>query len=134
MSAEDAIRQMAADWLDATRQGGEAGAAGYASYATKDAVFLPPYADRLDGRGAIQEAMVELMSMDGFDINWNVSWVEVAPDGTNALIMGEFELSARDPDGNEIRDRGKYFDSLQKQADGTWLARIACWNSSVPLG
>lgn len=134
MSAEDAIRQMAAKWLEATRQGGEAGAAGYASFATEDAAFLPPNSERLDGRGAIQEAMVGLTSMDGFDITWDVSWIEVAPNGVDALIMGDFELSARDPDGNAIHDRGKYFDALKKQADGTWLARIACWNSSVPLG
>lgn len=134
MSAEDSIRQMVADWLQATRQGGEAGAAGYAAYATEDAVFLPPNSERLDGRAAIQEAMTPVTSMDGFDITWNVSWIEVAPDGANALVMGEFELSARDPDGNDISDRGKFFDTLRRQDDGTWLARIACWNSSMPLG
>jgi len=133
MSAEEAIRQMAADWLQATRQGGEAGAKGYASFATPDAMFLPPNSDRLDGPAAIEEAMIPLMSMDGFDISWDVDWVEVASDGASALIIGQFELAARDPDGNEIADRGKYFDTLQRQPDGTWLCRIACWNSSVPL-
>lgn len=134
MSAEDAIRKMAADWLEATRQGGEAGATGYASFATEDSMFLPPNSERLDGRRAIEEAMVGLMSMDGFDMNWDVGWIEVAADGAHALIIGEFELSARDPDGNEVTDRGKYFDKLERQPDGTWLCRIACWNSSVPLG
>ena len=129
MSAEDAIRQMAADWLEATRQGGEAGAAGYASFATEDAVFLAPNMEPLEGRAAIQEAMAGFTSLDAFQMTWNVSWVEVASDGDSALIRGEFEMSARDPDGNVIEDRGKYFDTLQRQPDGTWLARIACFHA-----
>ncbi|NNF26161.1 MAG: SgcJ/EcaC family oxidoreductase [Gemmatimonadetes bacterium] len=133
MSAEDAIRKMVDDWLQASRRGGEAGAAGYASFATEDAVFLPPNSERLEGPAAIKEAMVDLTSMDGFDITWNVSRIDVAADGAHAHILGEYELSARDPDGNPIADRGKYFDALEKQDDGSWLCSVACWNSSLPV-
>ena len=133
MSAEDAIRQMAADWLQATRQGGKAGAEGYASFATKDAVFLPPNSERLEGPDAIAEAMVEITSLDGFDISWDVSRIDLAADGDHATILGEFELSFQDADGNTVSDRGKFFDSVKKQEDGSWRCKVACWNSSMPL-
>lgn len=133
MSAEDAIRRMAGDWLKATQQGGKAGAEGYASYATEDAVFLPPNSEPLEGPTAIAEAIVEITSLDGFDISWDVNRVDLAADGDHATILGEFELSYRDADGNTVLDRGKYFDALEKQADGSWRCKVACWNSSMPM-
>lgn len=131
MGAEESIRQMVHDWLEATRRGGEAGAEGYASFATEDAVFLAPSSDPLRGPEAIREAMVGLTSSDGFDISWNVTHIDMISD-TRAEIMGEFELSATDPDGNPMTDRGKYFDALERQPDGSWRCKTACWNSSVP--
>ena len=133
MSAEDAIRQMAADWLKATQQGGKAGAEGYASFATDDAVFLPPNSETLEGPAAIAEAIVEITSLDGFDISWDVSRVDLASDGDHATILGEFQLSFQDENGNTVSDRGKFFDSLEKQDDGSWRCSVACWNSSLPL-
>ena len=50
MSAEAEIHAMVGEWLEAMRQGGEAGADGYASFFTDDAIVLAPNADRIDGR------------------------------------------------------------------------------------
>ncbi|HSM05813.1 MAG TPA: hypothetical protein VK858_14445, partial [Longimicrobiales bacterium] len=67
-SERPAIDRMIAEWAQATRQGGEAGAAGYASFATEDAIFLPPDVERVEGRAAIEEVASAYTSLPGFDV------------------------------------------------------------------
>lgn len=133
-SERPAIDQMIAEWAQATRQGGEAGADGYASFATEDAIFLPPDLERVEGRAAIREVALGYTSLPGFDVDWRATWVHLADDGRHADVIGEFEITMDGPDGDAITVPGKFFDLFEKQSDGRWLAKVACWNSNRPAG
>jgi uncharacterized protein (TIGR02246 family) len=127
-----AIEKMSAHWLEAMNQGGEAGADGYAGFVTEDAVFLPPNAERIDGRAGVRDAMLEFTTSDDFSISWRPTRIEILDDGGLALAIGEYQYSLRDPEGNLVSDKGKYFEKLTKQADGSWLCSVGMWNSDLP--
>ena len=127
-----AIEQMVTAWHAAMMQLGEAGAEGWASFMTEDGIVLAPGVDRIDGRAAARELGLTFTTAPGFQINWHATQIDVADDGKHAHVIGEFSLSMNDEDGNTVSDRGKFFDLLEKQADGSWLCKIGCWNSSVP--
>lgn len=41
--------------------------------------------------------------------------------GDTALAIGNWTLTGRDPDGNDIDTGGRYADVLRRQSDGSWL-------------
>lgn len=131
-SEKAAIEKLSADWLEAMRQGGEAGADGYAQFVTEDAVFLPPNAERIDGRARVRDAMLEFTSSDDFAISWRPTQIEILDDGGLALAIGEYQYSLKNPEGKLVSDKGKYFDQFRKQADGSWLCYVGMWNSDLP--
>jgi uncharacterized protein (TIGR02246 family) len=127
-----AIEKILADWLEATSQGGEAGADGYATFVTEDAVFLPPHALRVDGREGVREMMLGFTSAEDFSVTWNATSIDVAANGKLAYAIGEFEYSLKDAAGNLVSDRGKWIDVFEKQADGSWLCSVGMFNSDLP--
>lgn len=127
-----AIEKMLADWVVATNQGGEAGADGYASFVTEDAVFLPPNAERVDGRGGVRELMLQFTQAEDFSIDWKATSIEVAADGKLAYAIGTFEFSLKDAAGNPVSDKGKFVDVYKKQADGSWQCSVGMWSSDLP--
>ncbi len=127
-----AIEKMFADWLEVTSQGGEAGADGYATFVTEDAVFLPPNAVRVDGRAGVRELILEFTLAEDFSITWNATSIEVTADGKLAYAIGMFEYSLKDAAGNLISDRGKFVDVLKKQTDGSWKCSVGMWSSDLP--
>ncbi len=127
-----AIEKMLADMLEVTKQGGEAGADGYATFVTEDAVFLPPNAVRIDGRAGVREMMLEFTLAEDFSIAWNATSIDVAANGKLAYVIGEFEYSLKDAAGNPVSDNGKWFDVFEKQADGSWLVSVGMFNSDLP--
>ena len=127
-----ALEVMLANWLEATNQGGDAGADGYAAFVTDDAVMLPPNAERVDGRAAVREMALGFTSRDGFQISWKANRIDFSADGEHAHVIGEFELSMKNPAGSVVSDRGKFFDAFDKQADGSWLCSIGTWSSNLP--
>jgi ketosteroid isomerase-like protein len=50
--------------------------------------------------------------------------------GDTALVIGNWTLKGRDPDGNEIDARGRYADVIRRQPDGNWLFVIDNPNGS----
>ena len=136
MSVENdraALEKTIADWLDATNQPGEAGAKGYAAFAAEDAVMLPPNTARIQGREEIRVMALDFTSSKGFRMTWKADHIDIAPDGEHAHAIGQFEYSMQDEQGNEIKDKGKFFDAFKKQSNGSWLCTIAAWNSDLPV-
>ncbi len=127
-----AIEKMLADMLEVTKQGGEAGADGYVTFVTEDAVFLPPNAVRIDGRAGVREMMLGFTLADDFWITWNATSIDVAANVKLAYVIGEFEYSLKDAAGNPVSDRGKWLDVFEKQADGSWLCSVGMFNSDLP--
>lgn len=129
-----AIEEMIASWVEASNRGGEAGADGYAAFVTEDAVWLPPNAERIDGRAGVREMALAFASAEGFTISFKADSIDVSADGKGAHAIGEFEYSMRDAEGNLVSDKGKFFDAFEKQTDGSWLCNVCSWNSDLPAG
>jgi len=129
-----AIELMLADWVEVANQGGEAGADGYASFVTEDAVFLPPNEVRIDGREGVREMFLQFTMAEDFSIDWKATSIEVAADGKLAYTNGVFELSLKDAAGNLVSEKGKFVDVFKKQADGSWKCSLGIWSSDLPEG
>jgi ketosteroid isomerase-like protein len=129
-----AIEDMIADWAEATDQGGEAGADGYVSFLTEDAVSLPPNAVLVEGRAGIREMTLGLTMAEDFSITWSATSINVAADGKQAYGIGKYEYSLKDDAGNPVTDIGKWVDVFEKQADGSWLCSVVIYNSDLPTG
>ena len=129
-----AIENTINDWLEATNQEGEAGADGWVSFITEDAAVLPPNGERVDGRAPAREVILQFTQAEDFSIEWRATNTSIAADGKLAYVIGAFELSLKDADGNPVSDKGKFLDILRKQVDGSWKAEVVMWSSDQPAG
>jgi uncharacterized protein (TIGR02246 family) len=128
-----AIEQLAADWSATTNQAAEAGADGYVSVAAEDVVVLPPNGTRVDGRQAVRDWALQYAAADGWAVTWTPTLIKVAASGDVAYAVGTYEFSLMDPDGNAVTDQGKFLDTFEKQADGTWMVTVISFNSDLPI-
>ena len=53
--------------------------------------------------------------------------------GMEGSHYSEHPFSSRPGGGPKDAFQEDALRTLQRQPDGTWLCRVACWNSSVPL-
>lgn len=127
-----AIEKLLGDWLEATNKPGEEGADGYASFVTENAVWLPSNAERIDGRAGVREMILQLTQAEDVSIDWKATSIEVATDGKLAYVIGTYEYSLKDAEGNPVSDRGKFVNIWKKQADGSWKAAVGIGNSDLP--
>ena len=131
MSEEAAIREMIQSWLTATNQAGEAGADGWVSFVSDDVSVLPPNAEIAEGSAAAREVMLAFTGADDYSITWEATRIDLAHGGDMASVVGTYEYSLKDPEGNPVEDRGKFLDVLRKEGDGSWKAFAVCFNSDL---
>jgi hypothetical protein len=81
--------------------------------------------------GTRQEARVKRQSSS--TPRWAPNLVVVAASGDVAHAIGTYELSLKDADGNTISAKGKWLDTFQKQADGSWKISAISDNSDRPV-
>lgn len=129
-----ALEQTLSDWAEASNQGGDTGADGFAAFVTEDGVMLPPNQKRADGQAAIRGWALGLTSAQSFNISWKTGRAYVTAGSKLAYAVGVFELSLKDGAGNLVTDRGKFLDAFERQAEGTWLCTVGSWNSDQPAG
>jgi ketosteroid isomerase-like protein len=105
-------------------------AAAVAALYTEEAVEMPPNLPATEGRAAIQaryEALGEAVT--DFTITG-----EAEGQGTLAYDRGTFSATmALEGAPEPYTDEGKYLAVCEKQADGSWLMKVAVWNSDLPL-
>jgi ketosteroid isomerase-like protein len=53
--------------------------------------------------------------------------------GDTALVIGNWTLKGRDPEGNDVDASGRYADVVRRQPDGSWLFVIDNPNGSDSL-
>jgi len=126
-----AIEKMFGEWVDASNKGGEAGAEGYASYVTDDVVMLPPNVSRVDGREDVYELIKGFTYAEDFSVSFKPTNIDILADGKTAHAIGVYELSLKNEDGNLVSDRGKFFDVIEQQSDGSWKCSVGMWNSDI---
>src|SRR5271169_3366883 len=126
---EAAIRDADAQW---SKTAGAGDLEGTVAYYTDDASLLAPNAPIASGKQAIHAAWAGLLG-PGTSISWQATKVEVARSSDLASIMGTYQLTMKDPQGNPVTDKGKFVEVWKKQADGKWKVVTDIFNSDVPL-
>jgi uncharacterized protein (TIGR02246 family) len=106
----------------------------WASVYADDARVFPPNALLVTGKEAIRNLFAELFASPGFEIDWEVTRVEVSRAGDLGYVVGTHEVTVNDAEGNPVTDRGKWIAIWKKQADGTWKCIEDIWNSDLPTG
>jgi uncharacterized protein (TIGR02246 family) len=103
-----------------------------ANYA-EDAVWLPPNAPMVDGKGSIRAGWAKLIGNPGFNIDWQVDKLEIARGGDLAYVIYTYQLALVDAQGKAIDDHGKNMAVWKKQADGSWKMAAESFNSDLPV-
>jgi uncharacterized protein (TIGR02246 family) len=103
------------------------------SFYSDDAIVMPPNAASATTKEAIRSAWKEMLTSPGAAISWKATKVEVAKSGDLACVSGTYEETTTDASGKPVKDRGKYVEVWEKQADGKWKCGTDIWNSDLPL-
>jgi uncharacterized protein (TIGR02246 family) len=122
--------------LDLERQAREAAEAKdldrYVSFYADDASLFWPGVPMVTGRAAIREFMQAFLSMPAFSLSFETVKVEVSQAGDLAYSYGTNKVTLVDPNGNRMKDRGKYLAVYRKQPGGTWMVLADIGNSDLP--
>ena len=102
--------------------------AGVASLYTEDAVLLPPNAQSVTGRAAIEELLSNFPPVTQF----HLTIVTAEGTGDMAYVHGTFHMVMTGPDGSTIEDTGKFLEIRRKVGD-RWLLSYDIFNSDLPL-
>lgn len=102
-----------------------------ANYA-EDASWLPPNAPMVNGRVDIRAGWSKLIASPGFNIDWQITKLEVARAGDLAYTIYSYKLTVDGPNGKPINDNGKDMAVWKKQSEGTWKMVADTFNSDLP--
>ena len=103
------------------------------SYYSDDAVVMPPNSESVTTKEAIRSTLKDLLASPGAAVSWKATKVEVAKSGDLACVSGIYEETTIDTSGKPVKDRGKYVEVWEKQADGKWKCGADIWNSDLPV-
>ena len=97
------------------------------SYYSNDAIVMPPNASSATTKDAIRNVWKDMIA-SASSVSWTATRVEVAKSGDMACVSGTYEVTMNDG----TKDRGKYLEVWEKQADGAWKCGADIWNSDLP--
>ena len=103
--------------------------AGWASLYTEDGTLMPPNGATVVGRANLQafgESFPKITHLSFSDIGVQVQ-------GDLAIGWSSIQMSIVGDDGAEVNDTAKQLVAFEKQADGSWKATKAMFNSDLPL-
>lgn len=129
LTSEDlsAINDLRDRWAAAARADDVAAAA--ALY-TEDAVEMPPYEPRVEGRPAIQARLER-----AFPAVTALTLRGVETEGRNGLAYdrGTYSITVRvEGQPEPVTETGKFITILSRQPDGAWRIHRLIWNSDAP--
>jgi ketosteroid isomerase-like protein len=104
-------------------------AAGVARHYAQNARVLPPNADIVEGRAAIEAFFAVLIEM-GATLGLRMIGMHESPD--LCAEVGYYELSFTPPGGGPITDAGKGLIVWTRDPDGSWLIAEDMFSSSLP--
>jgi uncharacterized protein (TIGR02246 family) len=126
---EAALRQTAVEWENAANAKNLDQLVGL--YADDASVF-PPNAPSATGKEGIRTVWSQLIESPGFTTDLETTKVGISSAGDLAYLVGTYEDSRNDPEGNPVSDRGKWVVVSKKQPDGSWEIVADIWNSDQP--
>ena len=95
-------------------------------------IMMPPNGPKAVGKEAILEAFRPMYDRPDLAVTWRPGKVEVARSGDIGYVLGTYEMTMNDPEGNPRTDKGKYIELWKKQADGSWKVAADIFNSDLP--
>lgn len=124
-SVRSAVEQANARFVEAfNRRDFEAVASGY----TPDATVLPPNADMVEGREAIQRFWSEIAREPGVE-RVELRTVKLEPAGDDrACEVGRYRIELESGD----EDHGKYMVFWKRDEGGAWRLHLDGWSSDLP--
>ena len=97
------------------------------AYYADDAVVMPPNQAAVTTKDGIRNLWKGFF--DSLQtISWKTTRVEVAKFGDMAVLTGAYEMTMKDGG----KDKGKYCEVWEKQADGTWKVGTDMFSSDLP--
>ena len=113
-------------WLKAFN-GGDA--SGVAQLYNVDARLMPPNAEILEGRDAI-EAFVKEFVQTRAQLSFDLVTVHESAD--MCAVVGRYEMEIPVPGADAQKDSGKFIEVWTRQSDGSWAIAEDIFNSSLP--
>jgi ketosteroid isomerase-like protein len=95
---------------------------GYMAAYPADSAWLPPNAPTVAGAESIRTLASQLAANPGFAFDVEVEKM--------AYLVGAYELTLSDADGNLGTDYGKFVEVWKKHPDDSWNHVLAIWNSN----
>ena len=102
----------------------------FLTFFAEDATFMPDKAPVARG-DSIRTPWEQLLSMPGFDLEWQATSAQVAEAGDMGYTIGTYELTV-EQDGTPMVTVGKYVTIWEKQANGSWKVVVDCFNADGP--
>jgi ketosteroid isomerase-like protein len=124
----ETLKQLEADFMKAAE---EKGSEGYMSYYAEDAVEVPNGEPFLKGKAAIAKTMGFLDDKNNH-LTWSPEGADISASGDLGYTYGNYEFSAKDKDGKQVVQHGKYTSIWKKQKDGAWKVALDMGNSNTP--
>ncbi len=126
---EQAIREAE---LKAVRALNDGDVDGYMAVYPEDSAWLPPNAPTIRGADAVRAVATQFTADPEFAFEVQVDTVEVSGDGQMAYLIGTYQLTLSDADGNPNTDHGKFVEVWKKYPNDSWNHVLAIWNSNEP--
>lgn len=123
----EALLQLDREWSQSTSDVEK-----FVSYYSSDAKFYPPGMPLISGAEAIKEAYGQLSLTPGFSLRWTPAEADISSSGDLGYVTGSFDLTANDPAGKPVVERGKYLAVYKKQDDGQWKVVRDILNPDAP--
>lgn len=108
------------------------GFAAFDGFFADDAVYLPIFEPRVEGKKAIMESFRPLFDDHTLKLTWIPLRAEVSASGDLGWTTGSYELTRFDEQGAPHVRRGKYVTIWHRQADGSWKAVLDGGNPDTP--
>lgn len=108
------------------------GFAAFDGFFADDAVYLPTFEPRVEGKKAIMESFRPLFDDHTIKLTWIPLRADVAASGELGWTTGSYELTRLDAQGVPHVRRGKYVTIWRRQVDGSWRAVLDGGNPDSP--
>lgn len=124
---DEAIAETRAAFVAALQEGDAKAAC---SVYAEEARLLPPSAELLRGRDAIEAFWKAGLAAGITEVELEA--VEVERDSRLAYEIGRYSLRLKPRDGGSVVDRGKYVLVHERQKDGAWRWAVEMFNPETP--